>query len=606
MRGTLGLAALLAVIGCNAPDESAIAETSGALATSVASTDDGVASESSGDAPTPSTDDDGSTSGDATTGAPDDPSGCDPSDDAPEPEPAEPIDWVGVQYDYGGATTPISGHVDEIDAIADSITARAAQVLDEIAARRAMLPYGGIAPDACAADELVVYAAPDGIAASDRYTVTVEQGTQSESSFVYRILARKPDSNRELDTSWTSFSFAGTVTVHVTTTEPGVTGCIVRPGAAAIETSFADGTCTFTLDRPGNFSVELAPNIHNPILHPMLVFANPLEVDVPDANDPDVRWLGPGVHDLGAGQPIASGQTIYIAGGAWVNGAFLASGAVTDVAIKGRGVISGLFMDTGDQELNKDVPGMIDIPYMGSENVLIEGVTLVDGPRFNIRALASHTTVKNVKVMSWWFSTDGVVGGTGSLIEDNFIKVNDDSIKLHWGDTIARRNVLWQLENGGTFNLSWNIHDDVHDFHVYDNDVIHAEHYDIEATAVFRSRHAGSGTLSRYLFENIRVENANWRLFYLVIENNKWFEPSLGYGEIEQVVFRNIHAQSLEHQRPNVVQGIDGNHKVKNVAFQNVFTDGLCIGSANGGDFAIDPDTTNAIRIMKAADGTCG
>ncbi|HWB81992.1 MAG TPA: hypothetical protein VG755_43820, partial [Nannocystaceae bacterium] len=83
MRGTLGLAALLAVIGCNAPDESAIAESSGATATSIASTDDGVAPESSDDAPTPPSDDGGSTSGDATTGAPDDPSGCDPSDGAP-------------------------------------------------------------------------------------------------------------------------------------------------------------------------------------------------------------------------------------------------------------------------------------------------------------------------------------------------------------------------------------------------------------------------------------------------------------------------------------------------------------------------------------------
>ena len=141
--------------------------------------------------------------------------------------------------------------------------------------------------------------------------------------------------------------------------------------------------------------------------------------------------------------------------------------------------------------------------------MLVEGITLVDGPRYNVRALAQYTTIHGIEVMSWWFSTDGAVGGNHSLVENSFIKVNDDSIKLHWGDTIARRNVLWQLENGGTFNLSWNIHDDVQDFHVYDNDVIHAEHYLYEAEAVFRAAlPAGSVPLAYPLLTRAEIELA--------------------------------------------------------------------------------------------------
>ncbi len=555
----------------------------------------------------PVDDDGGETSGTDTTGAPNDTGGCDPeaSTDEPGPVPGPSIAYTGTQYDFGGVVAPIDGEVAEVDAIAQSIAESAAQTVEEIATRRATLPYGRVDPDPCADPQLTVYPGPPGHAASDQYAVTVTQGEHSESSFVHRIIARKPDTNRELDTSFTSFSFAGAVTVRVEKLQGDATGCIVRPYAAGVTTVFADGACTFTLERPGQVSVEFEPNIHNPVLHPMLVFADSPEVDVPDPEDPNVRWFGPGVHQPGADQPIESGQTIYLAGGAWVEGAFIASGPVQDVVIRGRGVLSGLFLDTGNQDLNKDQPGLIDIPYGASENVVIEGITLVDGPRFNIRALAQYTTIHGVEVMSWWFSTDGAVGGNHSLIENSFIKVNDDSIKLHWGDTIARRNVLWQLENGGTFNLSWNIHDDVQTFHVYDNDVIHAEHYLYEAEAVFRSRHAGSGTLSRFLFEDIRVENANFRLFYLVLENNKWFEPELGYGEIEQVVFRNIHSYNESHQRPNVIRGIDGEHKVRNVSLQNVYTDGACITNAQNGDFAIDPDSTNAIRIMQSADGSC-
>jgi hypothetical protein len=277
---------------------------------------------------------------------------------------------------------------------------------------------------------------------------------------------------------------------------------------------------------------------------------------------------------------------------------------VHDVTIKGRGIVDGKLLDTGDQAANKNQPGLVDIADQSSSNVLIEGVTFVNAPRFNVRALAQYTTIHNVKTMSWWYSTDGMVGGNKSVLEDNFVKSNDDSIKLFWGDTIARRNTIWQLENGAPFMISWNIEQDSNTFHVYDNDVIHAEHYQIEKSGIFRARHAGAGTMNRYLFDDIRVENANWRLFYLAVENNKWYDPALGYGELDQIIFRNIHAYT-NYLKPNVVQGIDGTHKARNINFQNVFTDNTCIGSASAGNFDIDPATTNAIRIMKSADGSC-
>jgi hypothetical protein len=513
--------------------------------------------------------------------------------------------YVGNQYDFGGVRTDINGEVPVVDAIADSIAAAGVQTVAQVEAARATLPYGGIYPAPGTPDQLTTYPGPPGIPASDQYAVTVEQGAGGQQgSFVYKSLARKLDTNRSADTSWTSFSFSGGVTVRVTKLTGSATDCMVRPYSAAIATSFAGNVCTFTLSEPGNVSVEFQPEIHNPIAHPMLVFANPPEVDVPDPTDPNVLYLGPGMHTLGAGVPIQSNQTIYVAGGAWVNAAFLATGPVHNVAFKGRGVVSGLFMDTGDQDLNKSQPGLIDIADQGSSNLLVEGITFVDAPRFNVRALGTNTTIHNAKVICWWFSCDGLVAGNSSLIEDNLIKVNDDSIKLHWGDLVVRGNTIWQLENGGSFNISWNIHEDSQTFHVYDNDVIHAEHYEFEKQAVFRSRHAGSGHLQRYLFEDIRVENATWRLFYLVLENNKWFDPALGYGEISQVIFRNIHAYTT-YQHPNVIEGIDANHKVRNINFQNVFANGTCFASKVGGNFELDPGSTNAIRIMRSTDGTC-
>jgi len=506
--------------------------------------------------------------------------------------------YVGNQYDYGGTRTPINGDISTVDAIADSITTSTQATEADVAAHRATLTYGDITPGAGPA--LSLYPQPPGVPASNQYAVTVN----GQPSFTYKALARKTDTNREADTSWTSFSFAGSVTVSVTALgQSGLTGCLIRPYSAAITTSYANNTCTFTMTRAKNISVEFEPNIHNPVVHPMLVFANPPENDVPPATgDPSVRYFGPGFHTIGAGNPITSNTTIYLAGGAYVQGAFIANGPVSNVVIRGRGVIDGLFLDTGNQDSNKNQPGIIDIADQSSSNVLVEGITVVNAPRFNVRALAQYTTIENVKTMSWWYSTDGMVAGNRSLVENNFVKSNDDSIKLFWGDEVVRGNTVWQLENGAPFMISWNLEQDSNTFHVYDNDVIHAEHYQLTKEAVFRALHAGAGTPNRYLFENIRVENATWRLFYLAVENNKWYDPALGYGELDQIIFRNIHAYT-NFTYPSVIQGIDGTHKVRNVNFVNVFTNNMCIGDKS--TFTLDPNTTNAIRIVKSGDGSC-
>jgi hypothetical protein len=506
--------------------------------------------------------------------------------------------YIGKQYDFGGTVTDINGDIPTVNAIADSIVASTTATESAIADQRATLAYGDITPGAGPA--LSLYPQPPGTTPSNWYSVTVN----NQPSFTYKILARKTDTNRELDTSWTSFSFAGSVTVRVTALgQSGLTGCMVRPYSAAIVTSFAGNVCTFTLSQPRNISVEFNPNIHNPILHPMLVFANPPENDVPPATgDPNVLYFGPGHHVIGSGNVLHDNQTVYLAGGAWVEGQFIANGPVHNLTIKGRGVLDGLFADTGNQDLNKNQPGMIDVADQTSSNMLVEGITLVNSPRFNVRALAQYTTITNVKTMSWWYSTDGMVGGVNSLLENNFVKSNDDSIKLFWSNTIARRNTVWQLENGAPFMMSWNIHEDSTNFHVYDSDVIHVEHYQITKSGIFRALHAGSGTINRYLFEDIRIENANWRLFYLVVENNKWYDPNLGYGEIDQTIFRNIHSYTV-YQYPNVINGIDSTHKVRNANFVNVFNGANCV--YNAGTFTIDPNTTNAIRIVKSQDGSC-
>ncbi|HEX6446092.1 MAG TPA: hypothetical protein VF053_13445 [Streptosporangiales bacterium] len=520
---------------------------------------------------------------------------------AAAPAQANDRSYVGTEYDQGGTTRTIDGPQPAMDALADQITATTDAMLRDVAKQRATLPYGQIYPAPHPRPQLTTYPAPAGSPESDQYSVSVSQGSRHADSFVYEVGARKTDTNLEKDTSWTSFSFAGPVQVAVRKLAGSATGCIVRPGSAHIRTTFDGDTCRFTLTRAANVSVEFLPNTTDPVLHPMLVFANPPEVDVPSPDDPDVLYLGPGVHDLGKGVALHSGETVYVAGGAWVKGSFTGSG-LHDVVFRGRGIVDGLFLDTGNQDTNKGQPGLIDMA--DSHNVVVDGLTFVDGPRFNVRVLGDHVTVHNIKVMSWWYSTDCIWAGADSLVEGNFCKVNDDSLKPMTGRTVIRRNVVWQLENGAPFMISWNIKTDQADFHVYDNDVIHAEHYWLSPQAIFRARHATPGHMQRYLFEDIRVEDANWRLFYIILEHNKWYDPAQGYGQISDLIFRNITAET-PFKMPSVVAGIDPDHRVYDADFADVYMDGTCVANAADGDFQIDAATTDQIRIMKSAHDGC-
>jgi hypothetical protein len=530
--------------------------------------------------------------------------------------------YVGTEYDQGGASQPIDGPVPSVDRLANRITASTNQMLADVARERATLPYGRISGAADAPAQLVTYPAPAGSPESDQYSVTLRQGTRDTTSFVYKVDARKTDTNVEQDTSWTSFSFAGAVQVRVRKIAGGATGCLVRPLAAGIRTTFAADTCTFTLTRAAKVSVEFTPDTTNPVLHPMLVFADPPEVDAPSPSDPDVLYLGPGVHRLGSGVQLRSNQTVYIAGGAWVEAAFKATG-VHNVVIRGRGIIDGTFLDTGTQAGNQNQPGLIDIdchepgglphtpcsPTANSSNVVVDGLTFVNGPRFNVRVLGDHITVHNIKVMSWWFKTDCIWAGAHSLVEDNFCKVNDDSLKPMTGPSVIHDNVVWQLEDGSPFQISYNLTYDQANFHIHDNDVIHDEHYPSARPAnarqaIFGALHGGAAHMQRYLFEDIRVEDANWRLFNIILENNKFYDPALGYGQISELIFRNI-AVSSAFRQPSVISGIEPDHRVDDVSVVDLSINGTCLTNASDGNLQINPATTDGIRIMRSAHGGC-
>jgi hypothetical protein len=294
------------------------------------------------------------------------------------------------------------------------------------------------------------YPAPAEEFRSPAYTVRVTQDGRTQESFVYRH-AHQDEHLRDRGTDfnhWTTFSFAGPITVEVTRLSGPAAGAEIRPLSRGLVPTVLGPTLTFTLVRPEKLYV-LFPGADE---DPLFIFADPPEENIPDRADPQVIWFEAGkVHDIGEKFTIKSGQTVYIPGGAYVKGSITAEGA-SDITVRGRGILSGLGYARR--------PGTAGIPFNtvmfngSGDRQLIEGITVTNPTHFCLLSRGKLTT-RHVKLFGWWHQTDGWGGGDGSVIEDSFLKVNDDSVKLYGRDQIARRLVIWQQVNGAPFQLGW-------------------------------------------------------------------------------------------------------------------------------------------------------
>jgi hypothetical protein len=435
------------------------------------------------------------------------------------------------------------------------------------------------------ADSRERYCEMEKIAASPYYSVSVKQGNELSSSFTYISNNQFPRVNiYSEDTSWTSFSFSGEVTVIVKSLDhKPINSCDIFPSRLGIKPRINGDEVEFDVSSPAKLSVE----INGQIKHPLLVFADPLETEPVPEPGPNVLYFPPGFHDVGM-IALDSGQTVYIAGGAYVKGYFESISNKTNITIRGKGILSGEAYEHKSHH-------MIEIMGSDTRNIRIEGITIVNSPWTHIRMWGKHNTVRNVKMISWYYNTDGILLGEDSLIEDCFFKLNDDAIKLYRSGIVVRNCVLWQLMNGAPFQLTWNVAVPTKNVVVTNCDVIRVEHYkDWDNRAVFNSIHGGTGHLSQYLFQDIYIENAEFRLVKLIFLKTKFNEQQIGYGNISDITFRNIKV-ATDMKEKSILSGHDAEHGIREIAFENVTINNKPLTIDQ---FDIDSSSVRNIKIM--------
>jgi hypothetical protein len=122
--------------------------------------------------------------------------------------------------------------------------------------------------------------------------------------------------------SYAVFDFTGKVTVEVTTMFD-VRWVDVRPLRHNLKPTYTgDHSFTLALDQPGNLSLELNGRIRQ---QPLFLFSNAPEKNKPSRTDKNVVWFESGKLYKDVKLELQDNQTVYIEGGAVVQGYLFAN-----------------------------------------------------------------------------------------------------------------------------------------------------------------------------------------------------------------------------------------------------------------------------------------
>ena len=347
----------------------------------------------------------------------------------------------------------------------------------------------------------------------------------------------------------------------------GIESVKIRPLSRGIEFVQRDSrTVEFSIDKPMNISVEINGNIYENLM----IFAGKAEEAVTSAT----YYFPPGVHDAGA-ITLHSGESVYIAGGAWVYGTIISSDAA-DISVRGRGVLCGtmtpqVYMRCGANMIN----------FNRCTDCAIEGIIIVDSSGWGIVPIdCRDLRISGVKMMNCRISSDGIDPcGCENLMMDNlFLRVPDDCISIKAlgknpnKNITVRDSILWAdcahavligPEGNGTYT------EDV----LFENiDILEVNCHWPNFWGALAITNGDDMTIQRVAFKDIRIEPfsvhpMSTTMFNIRIEDN-FFTSSPG-GPVKDVLFKDIDFCG-DNSKANVLQGYSAERNVSGVVFENV------------------------------------
>ena len=224
--------------------------------------------------------------------------------------------------------------------------------------------------------------------------------------------------------------FSGTITVSIEVCYSTIASVQVLPERLHIQPTVEKNSFSFSLEHPEQFTVIVDDEYKGSCLH---FFANALEEETIDPEDPNVRYFAPGYHTPENGEIVlTSDQVLYIGGGAFVLARISAQKA-RNIRILGRGILAQ----------DETCPRNHGIFISDSENIEISGI--IENRRRDgwsgLLLRCSGIQILDYKVLSppvW--STDGLnLSGCSDVLYDHcFFRCGDDNISIKGHGPLGR------------------------------------------------------------------------------------------------------------------------------------------------------------------------
>lgn len=420
---------------------------------------------------------------------------------------------------------------------------------------------------------LVVHPVPESLRSTESYAVKVRNpGGEWKELPCYAV---EVDMHKPRRSTLACFDFSGEVEVAVTHLRGDFRTARIRPLSFGIAHQVNGRTLSFSLKEPHNLSIEFDDDIFDN-LH---LFANAPETNIPNPKDPMVLYFGPGIHESGRRVRVASGQSVYLAGGAVLK-ATLVCDKVEKVRIYGRGALW-------------QARDGISITY--SKDVAIDGIMVLNPSHYSVQCgQSSGITIRNLKSFSSRGWSDGIdlFCCTDVLIEGVFMRNSDDCIAIYghrwgfFGDTRAitvRDSILWadvaHPINIGTHGNSQKS-ELIEDLRFSNIDILNQDEPQINYQGCIAINASDENRVRRVTADNIRVEDIEQgQLINLRVTYNRKYAQAPGRS-IEDLRFRNL---SYNGTRANlsIIAGYDDTRGIRNVVFEDLSINGRLITKAD-------------------------
>lgn len=353
----------------------------------------------------------------------------------------------------------------------------------------------------------------------------------------------------------------------------------IRPTHKNISFTQKENSIFFKLDKPAYLSIEF----NDDRFGNLQLFADQVSQEQISPDAQGVMYFGPGVHNSSSGDIawIPGNTTVYIDKDAVLTYS-LKVADTENVRIIGRGQIRQ--------------PKSHAIIIENAKHVEVEGITIVD-PN-GVAVLVGQTTdvtIRNMKSFSSMLWGDGINMRSSSdiRIDNLYMRNSDDCIAIYAsrqgsiGDSrniSVKNSVLW-ADNAHGINIGTHGDatrpggDTIHELTFTNLDIL--DHHELSPIyqGCFAVTCGDNNTVSKLLFEDIRVENIEeGKLFYFAVQQNTGEGNYVPGQTIDDVTIRNISYNPEYPERNKVgkslVKGFDSQRRAKNIIIENVTVKG--------------------------------